>query len=84
MTYHDGARVAKVIFKKDAKDGHSYQVFINNDNTAVCLTGRDECKQPWLHFLPPSYASKPIRECEFWLFGVNTDEEEAAVEQEFQ
>ncbi|MDG6989522.1 MAG: hypothetical protein JRN21_09445 [Nitrososphaerota archaeon] len=84
MTYHDGARVAKVIFKKDKKDNHNYQVFINGNDEAVCLTGRDECKQPWLHFLPPSYANKPIRECEFWLFGVDTDQEDATVEQEFQ
>nr|WP_276978650.1 hypothetical protein [Ferrimicrobium acidiphilum] len=84
MTYHDGARIAKIIFTRDRKDTHNYQVFIDNNDVAVCLTGRDECKQPWLHFLPPSYATKPIRDCELWLFGVNPEQEQVDVEQEFQ
>lgn len=73
--YPDGSKLAKIVFMKDKKDQQNYQVFINGSDTAVCLTGRDECNQPWLRFVPPSYVIKPIRDCEIWLFGIDPEEQ---------
>jgi hypothetical protein len=78
-TYQDGSRLAKIVFMKDRRDPQNYQVFINGSDTAVCLTGRDECNQPWLHFVPTSYVTKTIKECEIWLFGVDPEKEQAEI-----
>jgi len=70
-TYTDGSRVAKVLFVKDEKDTRQYGVFPELVPVALALVGRDETRQPWVHFLPPDYAEKSIEECEKWLCGCN-------------
>ena len=67
-TYHDGSKVAKLLFTLKDRNNWLYGMFRNHDY-AVALVGRDEIGQPWMHYLPPVYRERAIVECEGWLAG---------------
>ncbi len=67
-TYHDGSRVAKLLFTLTDRNNWLYGMF-RNHKFAVALVGRDEIGQPWMHFLPPVYRDRAIIDCEIWLAG---------------
>jgi len=67
--YRNGSTVAKAVFRKNPSANHdSYGVF-RESRTGVALIGIDEAGQHWMHFLPPSYETKSLQECELWLVG---------------
>ena len=67
-TYHDGSRVAKLLFTLKDRNNWLYNMFRNHEY-AVALIGIDETGQSWMHYLPPVYRDRPIVECEVWLAG---------------
>ena len=67
-TYHDGSRVAKLLFTLKDRNNWLYGMFRNHEY-AVALVGIDEIGQPWMHYLPPVYRDRAIIECEVWLAG---------------
>jgi hypothetical protein len=68
VTYHDGSRVAKLLFTLKDRNHWLYGMFRNHEY-AVALVGRDETGQTWMHYLPPVYRDRAIIECEIWLAG---------------
>jgi hypothetical protein len=67
-TYHDGSRVAKLLFTLKDRNNWLYRMFRNHEY-AVALVGIDETRQFWMHYLPPIYRDRTIIECEVWLAG---------------
>jgi hypothetical protein len=67
-TYHDGSRVAKLLFTLKDKNNWLYRMFRNHEY-AVALVGIDETGQFWMHYTPPVYRDRAIIECEVWLAG---------------
>jgi hypothetical protein len=68
VTYHDGSRVAKLLFTLKDRNNWLYGMFRNHEY-AVALVGIDETGQFWMHYLPPVYLDRAIIECEVWLAG---------------
>ena len=67
-TYHDGSRVAKLLFTLKDRNNWLYRMFRNHEY-AVALVGIDETGQFWMHYTPPVYRDRAIIECEVWLAG---------------
>jgi hypothetical protein len=68
VTYHDGSRVAKLLFTLKERNSWLYGMFRNHEY-AIALVGIDETGQFWMHFTPPVYRDRAIVECEVWLAG---------------
>jgi hypothetical protein len=66
--YHDGSKVAKLLFTILEKNDWLYRAF-RNHSYAVALIGRDETDETWLHFVPPEYRDRTLVDCEVWLAG---------------
>lgn len=69
--YHDGSKVAKLLFTVTDKNDWLYRAF-RNHSYAIALIGRDETSQFWLHYLPPEYTGRALIDCEIWLAGGGT------------
>lgn len=71
----DGSKVAMLVFSKGDKffQRREGDTFVSYPMIAA-LTGRDEAKNLWLHYLPPEFTSKTLDECEQYLVGAGKDD----------